>query len=157
MRKVICTAAASWLAWAGVTLAGTFSFDDPKGVNAISLFLDSPLEPIVGWASGVEGTVKYDPLVPDAIEGKIHVATKNIAFVNPRMTAKAHTAEWLNADEHPGVSFTIKDIDNVKEKGDGVVTADLTGVFSLRGVDKKITAPARLSVIENGAPSGARA
>ena len=56
-----------------LTLAGTlasapqtFDFKDPKGVNAIQFHLDSVLEPISGTASGISGTVTFDPANPAA-------------------------------------------------------------------------------------------
>ena len=140
-------------ALAGTSHAGTFDFTDPKGVNTIIFLLDSPLEPIAGWAGGVTGTVKYDPLVPDAIEGKIAVPSKNITFAQPRMTAKLQTEEWLDVAKYPEVSFTIKDIADIKPnpKVKGMVDCSLTGTFSLHGVDKEMKVSAKLSVIEDGA------
>ena len=48
---------------AGMALAApqTFNFKDPKGINNAGFKLDAPLESINGSASGVSGTVIFDP------------------------------------------------------------------------------------------------
>ena len=44
----------------------TFDFKDPKGVNNAVFKLDAPLESINGSASGITGTVSFDPENPAA-------------------------------------------------------------------------------------------
>ena len=50
----------------GTALAApqTFDFKDPKGINNAGFKLDAPLEAINGNASGVSGTVTFDPANP---------------------------------------------------------------------------------------------
>jgi polyisoprenoid-binding protein YceI len=44
----------------------TFDFKDPKGVNNAVFKLTAPLETIEGSASGISGTVSFDPENPAA-------------------------------------------------------------------------------------------
>ncbi len=49
--------------------ADKFDFKDPKGVNAIYFVLDSELEPIMGMATGISGTVNPGPPLPNDAVG----------------------------------------------------------------------------------------
>jgi len=53
----------------------SFDFKDPKGVNNAVFNLDAPLESVNGSASGITGTVSFDPENPAATTGKIAVST----------------------------------------------------------------------------------
>ena len=48
-----------------------FDFKDPKGVNNVVFKTDALLESINGTASGISGTVMFDPENPSATAGKI--------------------------------------------------------------------------------------
>ena len=73
------------MALTGAALAApqTFDFKDPKGVNNAGFKLDAPLEAINGSASGISGTVMFDPENPGATKGKIIVATASLMLPNP--------------------------------------------------------------------------
>jgi polyisoprenoid-binding protein YceI len=62
-----------------------FNFKDPKGVNNIVFKTDAPLESINGTASGISGTVTFDPENPSATKGKIIVAANSLHVGNPMM------------------------------------------------------------------------
>ena len=73
------------VAMAGVVSAAplTFDFKDPKGINNAGFKLDAPLESINGSASGVYGTVTFDPENPGATKGKITMATASLRRKRP--------------------------------------------------------------------------
>ncbi len=48
-----------------------FDFKDPKGVNSINIFLDSALEPMTGYASGISGTIIFDPVNKKAVSAAL--------------------------------------------------------------------------------------
>jgi polyisoprenoid-binding protein YceI len=116
----------------------TFDFKDPKGVNNAVFKLDAPLEQINGTASGVSGTVSFDPANPSGITGKIIVAAKSLTVGNSMMQDHMHGDKWLDVAKHPEISFEIGSVKNTKTTGD-VTTADVTGKFSLKGVTKELT------------------
>jgi polyisoprenoid-binding protein YceI len=70
--------ALSSLNGAALAATQTFDFKDPKGVNNAVFKLDAPLEAISGNATGVSGTVSFDPENPAATRGKIVVATSSL-------------------------------------------------------------------------------
>ena len=126
----------------------TFDFKDPKGVNNAGFKLDAPLESINGTASGVTGTVTFDPENPGATTGKIVVATSSLMLPNSMQRGHMLGAQWLDAAKFPEISFETKEFKNVKTDGD-TTTADLTGTFTLKGISKELTVPVKLTYMKD--------
>src|ERR1039457_3074438 len=108
----------------------TFDFKDPKGINNAGFKLDAPLESINGSASGVSGTVTFDPENPGATKGKIIVATASLIVPNPMQNKHMLSDKWLDAAKFPEISFESKEFKNVQTTGD-TTTADVTAAFTL--------------------------
>ena len=125
----------------------TFDFKDPKGVNNAVFKLDAPLESINGSASGISGTVSFDPENPAATTGKIVVASESLTVPNPMQKEHLHSANWLDVAKYPEITFEAKSLANVKT-ADNVTTADATGTFTLHGVSKEITVPIKLTYLK---------
>ena len=126
----------------------TFDFKDPKGVNNAVFKLDAPLESVNGSASGISGTVSFDPENPAATTGKIIVAAESMTVPNPMQKEHLHGPNWLDVAKYPEITFEAKSLANVKTEGD-VTTADVTGTFSLHGVSKDITAPVKFTYLKD--------
>ena len=118
----------------------SFDFKDPKGVNNIQFKLDAPLESITGTATGVSGTVTFDPAAPEATTGSIVLETKSITVGNPMMAGHLHSDKWLDVAKYPTITFEAGKLANVRTKGPQVL-ADLTGKLTVKGVTKEITVP----------------
>ena len=140
----------AFVASAGIALAApqTFDFKDPKGVNNAGFKLDAPLESINGTASGVTGTVTFDPASPGATTGKIVVATSSLMLPNSMQRGHMLGAQWLDAAKFPEISFEAKEFKNVKTEGD-TTTADVTGTFTLKGISKELTVPVKLTYMKD--------
>jgi polyisoprenoid-binding protein YceI len=140
----------TFIAWAGVALAApqTFDFKDPKGINNAGFKLDAPLEAINGSASGVSGTVTFDPGNPGATKGKIVVATGSLVVPNPMQRQHMLSDKWLDATKFPEITFESKEFKNVQTAGD-TTTADVTGTFTLKGVSKELTVPVKLTWLKD--------
>jgi polyisoprenoid-binding protein YceI len=126
----------------------TFDFKDPKGINNAGFKLDAPLESINGSASGVSGTVAFDPSNPGATKGRIVVATSSLMVPNPMQRQHMLSDKWLNAAKFPEISFASVAFKNVKTTGD-TTTADVTGTFTLKGVSKDLTVPVKLTYLKD--------
>ena len=125
-----------------------FDLKDPKGVNNIVFKLDAPLESISGTANGITGNVLVDPAQPEIVEGKIVVDAKTLTVSNSLMQEHMLGEEWLDTANHPEITFEVKEILNPVKTSDTEGTADVKGVFSLKGVSKEITVPAKVSYLE---------
>lgn len=124
----------------------TFDFKDPKGVNNVVFQLDAPLESINGTAHGISGTVEMNPDQPEEIKGTITVEAKSMMVPNPVMLEHMHGGEWLNVEKHPEITFEIKEVMNPKKDGNSG-TADVKGVFTLRGISKEIVVPVEVTYL----------
>jgi polyisoprenoid-binding protein YceI len=140
----------AFMALTGAALAApqTFDFKDPKGINNAGFKLDAPLEAINGSASGISGTVTFDPENPGATKGKIIVATASLMLPNPMQKQHMLSDKWLDAVKFPEITFESKEFKNVQTAGD-TTTADVTGTFTLKGVSKEITVPVKLTWLKD--------
>ncbi|GAB4172987.1 MAG: hypothetical protein Fur0032_12470 [Terrimicrobiaceae bacterium] len=124
----------------------TFDFKDPKGVNNIVFKLDAPLESISGTTSGITGTIQADPENHTDVKGKIVVDAKSLTVPNPLMQEHMLGPEWLDTEKHPEIVFEIKEIVNDKRDGN-TGSADIKGVFTMKGTSKEITVPATVTYL----------
>jgi len=148
MRKTLIALIANFaVLGTSLTAATSFDFEDPKGVNAISFHLDSLLEPIAGTASGISGTVDYDPANPGATTGTIVVSTRSLTVPNSTMEEHLHSAGWLDAAAHPEITFTIDSLEKIETDGN-TTKAHAKGSFTLKGVTQMVTVPVTLTHLE---------
>lgn len=126
----------------------SFDFKDPKGVNNAVFNLDAPLESVNGSASGISGTISFDPENPSATSGKIVVAAESLTVPNPMQKEHLHSPNWLDVAKYPEITFEAKSLANVKTDGNAT-TADVTGTFSLHGVSKDITVPVKITYLKD--------
>ena len=138
------------VALTGVVNAAPLSFDfkDPKGVNNAVFKLDAPLEAITGSASGVSGTVTFDPANPAATAGKIMIATASLHVPNAMMKDHLQSADWMDVAKFPEITFEAKELKNVKTAGD-TTTADAAGSLTIRGVTKDVSVPVKLTYLKD--------
>lgn len=125
-----------------------FDFKDPKGVNNVVFKLDAPLEAISGSASGISGTVTFDPANPAATRGRIAVAANSLHVPNPLMKEHLHGPQWMGVKAHPEIIFQSKQLKNVKTEGDRT-TADVVGTMTIKGVSRELTVPVTFTFLKD--------
>ena len=148
MKTQIVSLLAIGFASAALAAPQTFDFKDPKGVNNVQFLLDAPLEPISGSASGISGTVTFDPANPGATKGKIVVTAASLTVPNSMMKEHMHGKDWVDVANNKEITFEAKELKNVKTSGD-TTTADAIGTFTLKGVTKDITVPIKLTYLKD--------
>ncbi len=141
------------LACASLNLAAhggsqAFDFKDPKGVNNVVFKTDAPLESINGTATGVSGSIVFDPESPGATKGKIVVEAASLHVPNSTMQGHLQSDKWLDVAKYPDITFESDGIDNVKTAGNKT-TADITGNLTIKGASKKITVPVTLTYLKD--------
>lgn len=124
----------------------TFDFKDPKGVNNVVFKLDAPLEAINGSASGISGTVTYDPANPTATHGTIKIDAASLHVPNPMMKQHLHGDQWMAVAKYPEIKFEAKSLADAKTSGE-TTTARVTGILTVKGVAKQTTVPVKLTYL----------
>ncbi len=148
MKKLPILLALASLNLAALAAPLTFDFKDPKGVNNVVFKTDAPLESINGTATGVSGTVTFDPADPASLKGKIVVEAKSLRVPNSMMQGHLQSDKWLDVAKYPDITFDVISLDNVKTT-DNKTTANVTGTFTLHGVAKKITVPVKITYLKD--------
>ena len=123
-----------------------FDFKDPKQMNAISLTIDAPWEPVVGYADGISGTANFDPAHPEATTGKIIVEVSSVHFTNPGYTQTARFYA-LHEKQHPQIVCELKKIKKVRIVRPGVYKGMVLVDFTCRGITKTLTVPLEVTHI----------
>lgn len=126
----------------------TFDFKDPKGVNNATFKLDAPLEAISGSASGISGTVTFDPAHPAATKGTIVVAANSLHVPNPMMKEHLHGSQWMDVAKFPEITFVAKELVHAKTEGDKT-SATVIGTLTLKGVAKELAVPVTLTYLKD--------
>lgn len=120
----------------------TFDFNDPKGVNAIVFVMDSEIEPIMGMASGIGGTIEYDKDDPSSFTGTITIDAKKLRTSNPTMASHLHSADWMNVSENPTISFEFSNAEVINADGEeGEAGLNVEGKLTVAGmtIDKQVS------------------
>lgn len=118
----------------------SFDFKDPKGVNNVQFKLDAPLESITGTATGISGTVVFDPAQPGATKGRIVLDAASLTVGNPLMGEHLRSDQWLDVAQYPAITFEAASLGNVRQQG-AQVLAEVAGKLTVKGVTRAITVP----------------
>jgi len=148
MKKGALLLMLAGLNYAAIAAPLSFDFKDPKTVNNVVFRTDAPLESINGTATGISGTVTFDPADPAATRGKIIVEAVSLHVPNPMMERGLQSDAWLDAAKYPDITFEVIGLDNVKTDGNKT-TGDVTGTFTLHGVSNKITVPVQMTFLKD--------
>lgn len=142
--SILATAAISFS-----PLANGIEFDlkDPKGVNNIVFLLDAPLESINGTATGITGSVSYDPAAVEKTSGKVVVAVDSLSVANPKMIEHMMGEKWLNQAKYPEITFSLSKLKDVSKSGD-TASGTAVGEMTIKGVSKTVEVPVSLTFLE---------
>ncbi|MEM6391618.1 MAG: YceI family protein [Planctomycetota bacterium] len=112
--------------------SATYDFQDPKGVNAVLIVLDSDLEPFVGMANGITGEVTYDTADPTSFTGSIQLDVQSIQLSNERMTQVMRGAGWINAEAFNTITMTFDEVTEAQTE-DGVTLLAVDATLAIMG------------------------
>ena len=149
MRTRLCIIVLSVVLFTGITTASagnkTYDFNDPKGVNAVSIIVDSMLEPNVGYADKVKGSVIIDHAGKKIVKGEITIPTGSVTMSNSMMTKVLHSKDWLNKKKNPEISFVFNKVISITDMGDTEFKVTVQGALTVKGITKTVSAPISLS------------
>ena len=133
--------------YSGIAAPESFDFKDPKGVNNINFHLDAPLESINGIATGISGTVQYDPESPAGLTGKIVVQANSLKVPNNTMEGHLQSPMWLDVAKYPEITFQIIK-GELTPHGD-VANGKVTGTLTIKGISEEYTVPINIHYLKD--------
>lgn len=134
----------------------TVKLNDKVGKNQFKWTSDAPLEKIQGTAEGVTGTFNIDPANLSGIRGTISAKVSTMKSGNATRDKHIQSADWLDASQHPTISFTITSVKNITVNGNKM-NATAVGNFTMHGVTKQISIPFSLTYLDASAKTKERA
>lgn len=127
----------------------TYSLQDPMGLNAVSVAIDSHYSPIRGFCDRIDGRFQFDKETGH-IDGTMNLWTENLRFAGHEMNAKLHSEDWFFFDRHRQIKLTIKGVEDVEELDDGLWRMKARGAMMMRGRAGGFDFPITIRFIEDG-------
>ena len=134
-----------------------FSFSDQHGRNQAIFFSTTPLEDINGLTNDVNGSVTFDVGDLSKLRGTISLSTTSLKTGIDLRDEHLRSANWLDADSYPEITFAIKSISNIESSESNKLTAKVTGDFTAHGVIKEITADVTMTYLDESEQTQKRA
>ncbi len=127
----------------------TFSFKDKVGRNQATFFSTTPLEDITGMSTDVWGTVSFDiEDVENTLKGEILISTASIKSGIDLRDEHISSADWLDAEKFPTISFKIKEVTGIEKIEDNKLKAKVLGEFTVHGVTMEVESEVTLVYLE---------
>jgi polyisoprenoid-binding protein YceI len=126
----------------------SFNFEDQKGRNQATFFSKTPLEDITGITNDVKGSVAFNVSDLKTLKGKVSVSALSIKTGIDMRDGHLRSANWLNAESYPEISFEIIKLYDIKSVADNKITVKAAGNFTLHGVTKEVIAEATLTYLD---------
>lgn len=154
MKRAVLPLALSTLTLLAVAVNQTavqrFDVKDPKGVNGLSITIDSPLEPQFGTAADLSGFVDFNESNPTDSSAHFIVGTNSVRLATPGIT-EAMLQEWcLNPAKYPTIEFKTTKINAAEKLSDNVWKINASGDFTLSGVTKPLEIVATITKVPGG-------
>jgi len=129
----------------------TFSFMDRMGRNQATFFSTTMLEDISGMSTDVTGNVTFDVEdIESTLEGEIIISTASLKSGIDLRDEHIRSADWLDAEQFPEITFKITDVKSLNEVKENMLTARITGEFTCHGVTKEVYSDVTLTyLVEN--------
>ena len=134
-----------------------FSFSDQRGRNQATFFSTTPLEDINGLSNDVKGSVTFDVGDLTTLRGTISLSTTSLKTGIDLRDEHLRSANWLDADSYPEITFAINSVSNIESVESNKLTAKVTGDFTAHGVTKEITADVTMSYLDESEQTQKRA
>jgi len=135
----------------------TFSFKDERGRNQALFHSSAPLEDISGMSSDILGTVTFDTQdLKNTLTGEIIISSASLKSGIELRDEHIRSAGWIDAENHPTISFKIKEVKSVNKLAANLLEVKVIGDFSLKGVSKQIETTVTLMYLEESEDTKAR-
>ena len=136
----------------------TFNIKDDRGRNQASFLSESVVEDIAGTASGLGGTVSFDPSdVAKTISATVTVDVASMKTGIDMRDEHLRGEGWLNAKQFPTIEFKLLKLKGAKVKNGTEINGTAVGTFTMHGVTKNMEMPVTLIYMKESEKTKARA
>lgn len=132
----------------------TFLFNDKS--NQAMFFSTTPLEDVTGISKEVNGTVTFSTSDLKTLKGKISIHTASIKTGIDLRDGHLKSANWLDAEAYPEISFVIKSVSDIKQIEANKLEVKVTGDFSAHGVTKEVFANVTMTYLDESEKTKAK-
>jgi polyisoprenoid-binding protein YceI len=127
----------------------TFSFKDKVGRNQATFFSTTPLEDITGMSSDVWGSVSFNiEDVENTLTGEVLISTASLKSGIGLRDEHIRSADWLDAEQFPTISFNIKEVTGIEKIGGNKLKVNVLGEFTVHGVTNEVESEVTLVYLE---------
>jgi len=125
-----------------------FNFTAERGSNQASFFSSTSLEDINGISNDIKGNVTFNISDIKTLKGEVAVTVGSIKTGIDMRDGHLQSANWLDAEDYPEITFEILKVSDVKPVTDNKLTTKVTGNFTVHGVKKEVVAYATLTYLD---------
>jgi len=126
----------------------TVSFLNNNPRNQATFFSTTPFEDFTGLTNDIKGSVTFNIADISTLKGSFVVT---VASMKTGIDLRDHdmkSEEWLDAEEYPEITFTIKKVSDIKSIEDNKLQAKVTGDFTVHGATNEIVADATMTYLD---------
>ena len=124
----------------------TFLNDNPR--NQATFFSTTPFEDFTGLTDDIKGTATFNVSDISTLKGSFVVTVASMKTGIALRDKDMKSEEWLDAEEYPEITFTIKKVSDIKTIEDNKLQAEVTGDFTVHGVTKDIVTDATMTYLD---------
>jgi polyisoprenoid-binding protein YceI len=124
----------------------TFLNDNPR--NQATFFSTTPFEDFTGLTDDIKGTATFNVSDISTLKGSFVVTVASMKTGISLRDKDMKSEEWLDAEEYPEITFTIKKVSAIKTTEDNKLQAEVTGDFTVHGVTKDIVTDATMTYLD---------
>jgi polyisoprenoid-binding protein YceI len=124
----------------------TFLNDNPR--NQATFFSTTPFEDFTGLSDDIKGTSTFNVSDISTLKGSFVVTVASMKTGIALRDKDMKSEEWLDAEEYPEITFTIKKVSAIKTTEDNKLQAEVTGDFTVHGVTKDIVTDATMTYLD---------
>ena len=125
-----------------------FLFDGKSLGSQVSFFSNTPLEDVTGISNDIQGGASFNISDLKSLKGKIKVPVSSIMTGIETRDKHLQSAEWLNGDSYPNISFEILKVSDITSLADNKLNLKIVGNFEVHGIEKEVIANVTLTFLD---------
>jgi polyisoprenoid-binding protein YceI len=142
MKKLTASALLAFGALTGPAFAATETFVVDKSHSEVSFQVRHIVTKVRGYFKDFEADIQIDKEKPEASSVAFTIKAASIDTANERRDAHLKSGDFFEAEKYPAITFK-----STRVAAAGKDRYDVTGVLSLRGVEKVVTLPVTVTGI----------